>query len=110
MRLFSYNQILKKIGKGYFKSGYENQDLIDIASTAHIVSPISSMIVLETKKDYERFDIEENEDGLGNASNKNGLENATKSSSGAVPEPHEWCFILLISFGLLFLQFKKIRS
>lgn len=110
MRLFSYNQILKKIGKGYFKSGYENQDLIDIASTAHIVSPISSMIVLETKKDYERFDIEENEDGLGNASNKNGLNNATKSSSGAVPEPHEWCFILLISFGLLFLQFKKIRS
>jgi XrtN system VIT domain protein len=110
MRLFSYNQILKKIGKGYFKSGYENQDLIDIASTAHIVSPISSMIVLETKKDYERFDIEENEDGLGNASDKNGLKNATKSSSGAVPEPHEWCFILLISFGLLFLQFKKIRS
>lgn len=110
MRLFSYNQILKKIGKGYFKSGYENQELIDIASTAHIVSPISSMIVLETKKDYDRFDIEENEDGLGNASNKNGLKNATKNSSGAVPEPHEWCFILIISFGLLFLQFKKIRS
>jgi XrtN system VIT domain protein len=111
MRLFSYNQILKKIGKGYFKSGYENQDLIDIASTAHIVSPISSMIVLETKKDYERFDIEENEDGLGNASDKKkGLKNATNNSSGAVPEPHEWCFILLISFGLLFLQIKKIRS
>ncbi|CAA6829887.1 MAG: Unknown protein [uncultured Aureispira sp.] len=110
MRLFSYNQILKKIGKGYFKSGYENQELIDIASTAHIVSPISSMIVLETKKDYDRFDIDENEDGLGNASDKNGLNNATKNSSGAVPEPHEWCFILLISFGLLFLQLKKIRS
>lgn len=110
MRLFSYNQILKKIGKGYFKSGYENQDLIDIASTAHIVSPISSMIVLETQKDYDRFDIEENEDGLGNASDKNGLKNATNNSSGAVPEPHEWCFILLISFGLLFLQLKKIRS
>lgn len=110
MRLFSYNQILKKIGKGYFKSGYENQDLINIASTAHIVSPISSMIVLETKKDYERFGIEENEDGLGNASDKKGLKNATKSSSGAVPEPHEWSFILLISFGLLFLQFKRIRS
>jgi XrtN system VIT domain protein len=110
MRLFSYNQILKKIGKGYFKSGYENPDLIDIASTAHIVSPISSMIVLESQKDYEHFDIEENEDGLGNASNKNGLKNATNSSSGAVPEPHEWCFILLISFGLLFLQFKRMRS
>lgn len=110
MRLFSYHQILKKIGKGYFKSGYENQDLIDIASTAHIVSPISSMIVLETKKDYERFEIEENEEGLGNASDKKGLKNATKNSSGAVPEPHEWCFILLISFGLLFLQLKRIRS
>jgi XrtN system VIT domain protein len=111
MRLFSYNQILKKIGKGYFKSGYENQDLIDIASTAHIVSPISSMIVLETKKDYDRFDIEENEDGLGNASKqKQGLKNATNSSSGAVPEPHEWCFIFLISFGILFSQLKRIRS
>jgi len=110
MRLFSYNKILKKIGIGYFKSGYENQDLIDIASLAHIVSPISSMIVLETKKDYKRFDIEENEDGLGNASNKKGLNNATQNSAGAVPEPHEWCFILLISFGLLFSQFKKLRS
>lgn len=108
MRLFSYNQILKKIGKGYFLSGYENQDLVDIASTAHIVSPISSMIVLETQKDYERFDIEENEEGLGNASDsKKGLKNAIKNSSGAVPEPHEWCFIVLISLGLLFLQIKK---
>ncbi|WMX12118.1 XrtN system VIT domain-containing protein [Aureispira sp. CCB-E] len=109
MRLFSYHQILKKIGKGYFLSGYENQDLVNIASTAHIVSPISSMIVLETQEDYERFDIEANEEGLGNASNKNGLKNASNNSSGAVPEPHEWCFIILITLGILFVQVKRIR-
>jgi XrtN system VIT domain protein len=108
MRLFSYNQILKKIGPGYFKSGYENEDLIRIASEANVVSPISSLIVLETKKDYERFDIKENKDGLGNASDK-GLKNAVKNNSGAVPEPHEWLFFILSIIGLMFLQFRKFR-
>lgn len=108
MRLFSYNQILKKIGTGYFVKGYENEELVKIAKQAHIVSPISSMIVLETKKDYERFDIEENEDGLGNATTKNkGLKNAAQGDSGAVPEPHEWVFIVLLLSGLTILQLRR---
>lgn len=101
MRLFSYNQILKKIGLGYFFSGYENDELVQIAQQAHIVSPISSMIVLETKKDYERFDIKETEDGLGNASS---LNQASQDNSGAVPEPHEWVFIILIGLGIIGLK------
>lgn len=108
MRLFSYNQILKKIGTGYFLSGYENDELVQIAKQAHIVSPISSMIVLETKRDYNRFGIEETEDGLGNASDKKkGLKNAVQSNSGAVPEPHEWVFIVLILLGLTIFQLKN---
>lgn len=108
MRLFSYNQILKKIGTDYFVKGYEDEKLVSIAKQAHIVSPISSMIVLETKKDYERFDIEENEDGLGNAKNQNsGLHNAANGDSGAVPEPAEWLFIVLLGLGLIVLQLKR---
>ncbi|BDS11422.1 XrtN system VIT domain-containing protein [Aureispira anguillae] len=110
MRLFAYHQILKKIGRGYFSSGYENEELVAIAQQAHIVSPISSMIVLETKKDYERFGIEENEEGLGNVSTpKQGLNNAVQQHSGAVPEPHEWLFMGLIALGLLVLQLKKMK-
>ena len=108
MRLFAYNQILKKIGVGYFKSGYENQELVDIANQAYVVSPISSLIVLETQKDYERFEIDENENSLGNA-NKKGLKKATSGNSGSVPEPHEWCFIILSTLGLLSLYLKKGR-
>ncbi len=107
MRMYSYNQILKKIGRGYFESGYENDDLVAIAKESHIVSPISSLIVLETKKDYDRFDIEENE-GLGNSSD-NGLNKAFVNDSGAVPEPHEWLFIILSVLGLLVLQLRLKR-
>jgi hypothetical protein len=67
-----------------------------------VVSPVSSLIVLETKEDYERFGIKDKD---------NSLYNATKNSSGAVPEPHEWAliivFVLFIAFHIL--RYSRVR-
>jgi XrtN system VIT domain protein len=99
MRLFAYNQIMKITGRNYFNNNSEfQQSLIDIANEAYVVLPISSLVVLETVKDYERFDIQENE---------NSLQNAVKNSSGSVPEPHEWALIILSLLVVTYLYFKK---
>ncbi len=99
MRLFAYNQINHLMGAHYFESDeYVTGELIDLANEAFVVSPISSLVVLETLQDYERFGIEENE---------NSLQNAASGSSGAVPEPHEWALIILIGLTLLYLTYKR---
>ncbi|AMR34032.1 hypothetical protein A0256_22585 [Mucilaginibacter sp. PAMC 26640] len=86
LRLFAYNDIMKKVGPGYFIHNYVQPETIREAEQAYVVSPVSSMIVLETQEDYKRFGIDENKDSLKNASMK---------SSGAVPEPQEWMLIIL---------------
>jgi len=86
LRLFAYNDIMKKVGADYFRHNYVQPATIAEAEQAYVVSPVSSLIVLETQKDYERFGIEENKDSLKNASMK---------SSGSVPEPQEWVLIIL---------------
>jgi XrtN system VIT domain protein len=103
LRLFAYQDILKQIGPGYFQSDYINDKLLNTADQAFIVSPVSSLVVLETKKDYERFDIDES---------KNSLKNASLQSSGAAPEPHEWLLIILcISImGYTFYQSDYFKS
>lgn len=88
LRLFAYNDILRNIGQDYFKADYVNEELIQKAEQANVVSPVSSLIVLESQEDYERFDITKSQNSLGNA---------TAKSSGAVPEPHEWLLIALIA-------------
>jgi|GEM_PF-224845 len=87
LRLFTYNHLMQQIGPRYFEKDYISDALITEAQRAYVVSPVSSLIVLETKKDYERFGIDES---------KNSLKNASLNSSGAVPEPHEW--LLIITF------------
>jgi len=101
MRLFAYNDILKKVSSNYFKADFIQPDVIAEAESANIVTPVSSLIVLETKKDYERFDIEES---------KNSLKNASMKSSGAVPEPHEWALIILAAGTVLYLTYKPKYS
>jgi XrtN system VIT domain protein len=99
LRLFAYNKIMEECGRNYFTSGnFIEEQLIDIANEAYIVSPVSSLIVLETLKDYERFDINENE---------NSLKNASTQSAGAVTEPHEWALIIILSLTGLFLYYKR---
>lgn len=96
-RLFAYNNIMRQVGVNFFKDDFVNEKLVDEAATAYVVSPVSSLIVLETKEDYERFGIKDKD---------NSLHNATKNSSGAVPEPHEWALIIVF---LLFIIFYIVR-
>jgi XrtN system VIT domain protein len=86
LRLFAYNDIMRKTGTNYFNQSYIRPDIMSEADQAYIVSPVSSLIVLETQKDDERFGISES---------KNSLQNASMKSSGAVPEPKEWLLIIL---------------
>lgn len=100
LRLFAYNNILHQVGKTYFEQNYVNENLAQTASEAYVVSPVSSLIVLETTNDYKRFGIEES---------KNSLQNASIHSSGAAPEPHEWLLIIL-GTGIIGYYIYKERS
>lgn len=101
MRLFYYQKIMQQIGKSYFgneaDSLYE-EELTTLAAKANIVTPVSSLIVLESQQDYERFGIKKNKDSLGNAS---------INGSGAVPEPHEWALIIIGGIFLIVLYIKN---
>jgi XrtN system VIT domain protein len=99
-RLFAYNHIMQQVGSHFFTKDFINEKLVNEASSAYVVSPVSSLIVLETKEDYERFGITDSE---------NSLHNASKQSSGAVPEPHEWVLIILFA-GIVFYCFYKQRT
>lgn len=98
LRLYAYNHIMQQIGAEYFKKEYLSDSLIQEASAANIVTPISSLIVLETKADYERFDISKNHDSL---------QNATLKSSGSVPEPHKWLLIITFACFAFYFILKK---
>lgn len=85
MRLFVYNDLMRKIGGKFFERSKYEQKFLREAEEAYILSPVTSLVVLETQADYKRFGINENMDTLGNA----------KISGGEVPEPHEWLLIAL---------------
>lgn len=91
VRLYAYNHLLNQIGRHYFSPNYRQDSLITQAQRAHIVSPVSSLLVLETLQDYDRFGIEKTQNGLGNATLKN---------TGAVPEPHEWALLLVLALWI----------
>lgn len=98
MRVFAYNDVLKSVGKNYFNKKYLENDLVKTAEKAYVVTPISSLVVLETQADYDRFDIKKS---------KNSLGNAAITDSGSVPEPHEWLLILLVAGITMYLYFKR---
>ena len=101
MRLFYYQKVMKEIGRKYFaddKNELIEECIVDAAATANVVTPVSSLIVLETQNDYDRFDIKKKQDSLGNA---------TINNSGAVPEPHEWALIIIGIVMVLFLYWKS---
>ncbi|MFH2094727.1 MAG: XrtN system VIT domain-containing protein [Bacteroidota bacterium] len=102
MRLFAYNQILHKAGRNFFNHDYINNDLIALAKEAYVVTPVSSLVVLETTEDYDRFGIEE-------TGSDTSLQNAFLESSGSVPEPHEWALIILSILVITGLLVKKFR-
>lgn len=90
-RLFTYNHLLHEIGRQYFVKNYQTEALIHEAQQAHVVSPLSSLVVLETQADYDRFGIKKD---------ASGLDNATLKQEGAVPEPHEWALLIMLA-GLI---------
>ncbi len=98
MRLFTYNEILKEVGRNYYNRKAIATDLIDEAKEAYVVTPISSLVVLETQKDYDRFNIQKS---------KNSLQNASFHNSGAVPEPKEWLLIIMVLGLVLYGYFRK---
>jgi XrtN system VIT domain protein len=98
MRLFTYNNVLKSVGKNHFHLKALENELIKEAQEAYVVTPISSLLVLESQADYDRFDIKKS---------KNSLDNASISNSGSVPEPHEWILILLVAMLTLYFYLKK---
>jgi len=85
-RMYAYNNVMRKMGKDYFRKNQDQQRYITEAEAAYVVTPISSLVTLETQEDYDRFDIKRSSKTLGNAS---------IGSGGAVPEPHEWMLIIL---------------
>jgi XrtN system VIT domain protein len=97
MRLFSYNHIMQKLGKGILTNRSIEDSLVQEARKAYVVSPVSSLVVLETQQDYDRFNINDAD---------NSLKNASMKSKGAVPEPHEWVLIILVAL-VLFIVIRK---
>ena len=98
MRLFSYNHIMQKLGKGMLTSRPIEDSLVQEARKAYVVSPVSSLVVLETQQDYDRFNINDAD---------NSLKNASMKSKGAVPEPHEWILIMLVVLVLFIVTRKR---
>lgn len=58
-----------------------------------MVTPVTSLVTLETKADYERFDIKSTQ-------NLPSLGNAWSGGAGSVPEPHEWALIAMLALGI----------
>ena len=97
-RLFTYNHLLQQIGRHYFSPNYQTDALIQEAERSHVVSPLSSLVVLETAWDYERFGIKKD---------ASGLDNATLKQEGAVPEPHEWALLAMVAGLMVWIRWKK---
>ena len=89
---------MNSMGGDYFIKDIIDDTWIRKAEEGYIVSPVSSLVVLESEEDYDRFGIEENRNTLGNAAQK---------GDGSAPEPHEWALIILFGAILLFGAWKK---
>ncbi|MCD0470632.1 XrtN system VIT domain-containing protein [Flavobacterium sp. JAS] len=98
-RMYAFGKVLEEQVKIQNDSLANNQ-YVDLAKDANIVTPISSLIVLETEEDYKNNGIEKNVNTLGNASINN---------DGAVPEPHEW-LLIIIGSAALFFYYRKTKK
>lgn len=97
LRLFAYNHILQQLRRKDSLS-VDSTALVKEAEEAYVVSPVSSLVVLETAADYERFGIKDSE---------NSLKNALLKNKGAVPEPGEWAIIILVGAVFVFFILKS---
>lgn len=98
LRLYNYNDIIRQLGTNMFGKMESDSALQRTADEAYVVSPVSSLIVLETQEDYTRHGIKPP------TSAATSLGNAQIGNSGAVPEPHEWALIIVGIFTLAWLK------
>lgn len=98
-RMYAFGKVLDEQIKIQSDTLANNQ-YVALAKEANIVTPISSLIVLETDADYKNNGIEKNVDTLGNAAINN---------DGAVPEPHEWLMIV-VGITTLFFYYRKNKK
>ncbi|SKC97307.1 XrtN system VIT domain protein [Chitinophaga ginsengisegetis] len=99
-RLFAYNSILKELGPKVTGEDLSSDTaLINAAKAAYVVTPLSSLIVLETQADYDKFKISDD---------VNSLKNASLKGHGAVPEPHEWALFIIAVAILAYVRFEKL--
>lgn len=101
VRLFAYNDVLRKSGMALFNGPLLRPDILEEAKKAYVVSPVSGLIVLETQADYDHFKIDTGGDGL---------KNASMQGKGAVPEPGEWALIILVALVLAFISYQPARK
>jgi len=106
LRLFAYRHIQQQLN-GKLPGDLTVEDpatvdsLVATAQEAGIVSPVSSLVVLETQDDYKRFDI---------AQSENSLKNASLHGKGAVPEPGEWALLFTALALLVFIRLRSSRG
>ncbi|MBO9732733.1 MAG: XrtN system VIT domain-containing protein [Chitinophaga sp.] len=99
-RLFAYNYILQELGPRVAAADAGKDSLlVQVAKEAYVVSPLSSLIVLETQADYDQFGIKDD---------NNALKNASLNGHGAVPEPHEWALFIVAVSLLFYVRFEKL--
>jgi len=98
MRLFAYNHLMSQLKSKLFSNAECDSLLVNEAEQANIVTPLSSLIVLESQQDYDRFNIQKN---------ANSLDNATLKSTGSSPEPHEWALIIMATLALAWVKYKE---
>ncbi len=98
-RMYAFGKVLEEHVEIQGDSLANNQ-YVELAKEANIVTPISSLIVLETDEDYKKNGIEKNVNTLGNASINN---------DGSVPEPHEW-LLIIIGTATLYFYYRKNKK
>lgn len=98
-RLYFSRHITGELGKRKFFSDQGHDDLLAMAKYGMIVTPISSYVVLETQRDYDRFDIKKNKSKLGQTKVKKNT--GISAQLGVVPEPAEWALLILCLFLVL---------
>jgi XrtN system VIT domain protein len=100
-RLFAYNHVMQKMGAHFAEGKGETEALVAEAQEAYVVSPVSSLVVLEKQEDYDRFNIKDSQ---------NSLKNASIKSKGAVPEPHEWALIIIACLVMAYIRFYGVKK
>lgn len=98
IRLAFHRRIMLNLGRRFFDRDMDNGDLVALARQGMIVSPVSTLIVLESERDYQRFGIHADPSLLGQSQ---------LAEPGAVPEPHEIALVIVLVLVLLFFYVRR---